>query len=95
MNQINDELQINYSDFAINCDFLFSTDSSLIINTEIPYYYVCPSCYSIRKDNFYHSCIIRVNKSVASDCLIGAIVVQEFLKILQKKKFLNEYQLLY
>lgn len=89
--EINKNLEVIYSNNVIQADFLFIMDR--IINSPTDFYFVCSKCYLIKKNNCVHNCVENNARDIVLDCLIGAIVVQEFLKIIEKKSHLEEYKL--
>ncbi|AFN83460.1 hypothetical protein EROM_080380 [Encephalitozoon romaleae SJ-2008] len=61
--------------------------------TTCPGIYVCSRCMGFHPLGKRHLCRECSNISVVHDCLLGAIIVQEWVKRLQKKPFVDEYYL--
>lgn len=57
--------------------------------------YVCSRCMSFHDIKKRHECggYVLGNNAFPNDCLLGAIVVQEWVKRLQGKPYVEEYQL--
>lgn len=90
---INPELEIEISTIPVECDFIFMIDTPVKCNTKYCYF-LCSKCMTIRKSMDNHVCeATLVSLLEARQCLIGAFAVQEFIKHLQGRDFIDQYQL--
>lgn len=93
LQEINENLKIQFKDKIIESDFLFLIDQSY--SGELKnYYFICSKCFTIKFSESEHVCKDIENDSIlAKQCLIGAFAVQEFLKLIQGKRNCNEFNL--
>ena len=103
--EINENLKIEFSETVVESDFLFLVDLE-IENLSKNYYFVCSMCYTVKWSSSHSHCENdRNNKNdkndlekfspeliLAKQCLIGAVSVQEFLKLVQGKRYSEEFQ---
>lgn len=99
LNEINDNLTLDFLDEYNNTDFIFNVFSDN--RNGYKGYNICSKCLRM----IYLECCLPIEHKceskcpedevlrIARECCIGSISVQEFLKFIQNKKHLIDYQL--
>ncbi|WEL39195.1 Myb-like protein [Encephalitozoon hellem] len=97
ISKINEKIKVVVVDdekaFKAWCEYalvIFIDHKEQSVSTSI---YVCSKCMAFHPLGKSHLCKEYGNISAAHDCLLGAIIVQEWVKKLQGKPFVSEYQL--
>ncbi|KAM0674192.1 hypothetical protein GVAV_002266 [Gurleya vavrai] len=100
--------EIDKTDSLLSDEIIFkNSKSKKIINNNLNYilvlidskkeienaFYICTKCYSFRK-KYLHECMKETEmNSVAMECLIGSLFVQEIIKMLSGEESLVEYKI--
>lgn len=95
LNEINENLKIQYSDVLEEVEFLFVIDRAIDKSINQKFYFICSKCFIIKFSSCEHECECNqnINMILPRYCLVGAYSVQEFIKYVQGKKYTNEYTL--
>ncbi|KAM0679853.1 SUMO-activating enzyme subunit 1 [Glugoides intestinalis] len=92
LNAINESLKIEFSDSAVDCDFVFAVD--IAIKGSTPSFFVCSKCLLLKAGDQQHTCEESDDCNlIAKHCLLGALVVQEYIKKTQGIKTLSFYRI--
>lgn len=67
---------------VIDCFFELNADFT---------FYICSKCYSF-SDTYSHTCNTK-EQSIENDCLLGAISVQEIIKMFSNENYRRQYQI--
>lgn len=92
LDKINENLRIEVSNEVSRSDFIFII--GLELKTILPGFYICPKCLMFKMEDFDHPCNkTEIECKVAKEFLLGALVVQEFIKLIQGKEHEKHYKI--
>ncbi|ADM11974.1 uncharacterized protein Eint_080380 [Encephalitozoon intestinalis ATCC 50506] len=95
--KINEEVKVTTIDQEKDEEIWARCTQAIFIDmkmrTNCPSIYVCSRCMAFHPLDQEHVCREYDSVSVAHDCLLGAIIVQEWVKKLQKRSFVDEFRL--
>lgn len=96
--KINDKVEIDVVDKEDEQECWSGYSLAIFIDQEhegvdCPGIYICSRCMSFHGVDKKHVCTMYGGISLAHDCLLGAIAVQEWVKKLQGRPFVSEYRL--
>ena len=94
LNEINENLKIQYSEDVLDCDFIFLIDKRIeSLDENKKFYFICSKCLRMKFSSFEHECKeLEIKNILPRYCLIGAYAVQEFLKLVQDKAYTKDFE---